>query len=83
MLATVLLTVVFFCLATLGMAIGALRGKRLSGSCGGIAGSACRCSPAMRVACEAKHRPHEDEVPLPPPGLERLIQLGTAADDRA
>ena len=49
--------VVFFALAMLAMAVGAvLGGRRLRGSCGGPGGEACACSLAERMACIRRGR---------------------------
>ncbi|MDD9937614.1 MAG: hypothetical protein OXT09_28635 [Myxococcales bacterium] len=50
-----LATFTLFALAMAAMAIGvAFSGRRLSGSCGGVAGKDCTCSIAERKACQIK-----------------------------
>ena len=54
---TFVLSVVFFALAMLAMAVGViLSGRRLRGSCGGPGGEACACSLAERIACVRRGR---------------------------
>ncbi len=54
---TFVLSVVFFALAMLAMAVGViLGGRRLRGSCGMSGGEACACSLAERMACIRRGR---------------------------
>ena len=92
MLPTIVLTVIIFGLAAAAMAVGVMvAGKRLSGSCGGLGGGSCECTPEKQAQCKKRgdeHHAHahaasgDDEEddhftvdPYQRPGEERLIQL--------
>lgn len=52
---TILLTIAVLGAVMFGMAVGAIfAGKRLKGSCGGIATSNCGCTDAQRRDCETR-----------------------------
>ncbi len=52
---TILLTVGVFGAVVFGMALGAIfAGKALRGSCGGIGGKECDCTPAKKAECATK-----------------------------
>ena len=72
---TFLITLFAFAIILGVMALGVmLTGRRLQGSCGGVAGDACRCSPERQARCKDKHNgdltPHAD-VPIAPGQLTR------------
>lgn len=51
-MATFLVTFVMFGLLMGAMALGLARGRRLQGSCGGVGGDDCSCSPVKRQRCQ-------------------------------
>ena len=52
---TFLATLVLFGVVIASMAVGvALSGRSLRGSCGGLGGKACPCTPDEREACRAR-----------------------------
>ncbi len=52
---TFLATLVLFGAVIAAMAIGvAVSGRSLRGSCGGVGGKLCPCTPSEREACRAK-----------------------------
>ena len=48
-------------LAVFALSLGTIAGRRLQGSCGGIANGSCACSPTKRARCEAKAQNHAPE----------------------
>ena len=68
-------TALAFFVAVLIMSSGLiLAGRRLRGSCGGVAGSACSCGPEKRAKCHAEGGPVE-RPPIPPSALAREANL--------
>ncbi len=82
MLATVLVSVLFFGLLVGMMAIGVIfQGKRLSGSCGGDPDSAhCGCSPEKKAVCRDKRDLSGDDQEEPSYYVEQLRPLGRSSD---
>lgn len=60
-MATFFITVFVFALLMAGMAVGMVRGRSLTGSCGGT-GQSCECTPLKRRECE-RHQAAEGVVP--------------------
>lgn len=71
MLETIAASVVVLMFAVAAMAVGVIAGRRsLQGSCGGIPGSACKCSKQRREACEQQHASAQ-----PGPPEARLVNI--------